>query len=207
MREGDLDNLGDPEKIPALLALLAPGFIILWVRSRVTEGPMLEFSQQLFQFALVSGAYYGFAGPIFQVPWGPTLPPWAWNILSYFALPLLLAYAVGRFTKAGLEYRVTEWLGIRFLNRIPTAWDYRFASVDEATFVLATLKNDTKIAGRFAFGSYAASAKDGSDLYIAELWDLPEAEGDDWSPVNPPRGVLISSDEIRYVEFSGGRDG
>ena len=65
-----MGDLGDPKDVPALLALLAPGFLILWVRSRVVEGPTLEFSQQLFHFALVSAAYYGLVGPLFDVSWG-----------------------------------------------------------------------------------------------------------------------------------------
>jgi Family of unknown function (DUF6338) len=202
-----MGDLGDPSKIPALLALLAPGFIILWVRSRVVEGPTVEFSQQLFHFALVSAAYYGLIGPLFHVSRGLALPAWAWSILFYFAVPAALAYGIGLITKRGLEYAITERLGIRFLNRIPTAWDYRFGEVDEATFVLATLKDGTTIGGRMAFGSYAASAKDGRDLYIAEIWRLPDTEGGDWIPVMPRRGALICGDEIRYVEFSGGQDG
>jgi hypothetical protein len=202
-----MGDLGDPSKIPALLALLAPGFIILWVRSRVVEGPTVEFSQQLFHFALVSAAYYGLVGPLFHVSRGWALPAWVWSILFHFAVPMTLAYGVALITKTGLEYTITEWLRIRFLNRIPTAWDYRFGQVDEATFVLATLKDGTGIAGRLAFGSYAASAKDGRDLYIAEIWELPDEKGEDWIPVAPRRGALICGDEIRFIEFSGGQDG
>jgi hypothetical protein len=79
--------------------------------------------------------------------------------------------------------------------------------VDEATFVLATLKDGTTIGGRMALGSYAASAKDGRDLYIAEIWALPDKEGEDWTPVTPRRGALIKGEEIRFIEFSGGEDG
>ena len=199
-----MGDIGDPKDVPALLALLAPGFIILWVRSRVVEGPTLEFTQQLFHFALVSAAYYGFFGPLFRLPWGLPLPSWIWSILFYFALPLAIAYGVGLITKRGLEYDLTERLGMRFLNRIPTAWDYRFGEYNERTFVLATLKDGTTIGGRLVPGSYAASAKDGRDLYIAELWELPEEEGGVWRPMESPRGALICGDEIRYVEFSGG---
>ncbi|HEX2764052.1 MAG TPA: DUF6338 family protein [Allosphingosinicella sp.] len=148
-----MGDIGDPKDVPALLALLAPGFIILWVRSRVVEGPAVEFSQQLFHFALVSAAYYGLLGPLFHVTWGWPLPGWLWAILFYFALPSALAYVVGLITRYGLEYEVTAWLRIPFLNRIPTAWDYRFRRVDESTFLLATLKDGTTIAGRMAEGS------------------------------------------------------
>jgi hypothetical protein len=200
-------EISDAKDLPALLALLAPGFIILWVRSRIEEGRTLDFKEQLFGFALVSAGYYGLVGPLFHVAWGWPLPPWAWSILFYFAVPCGLAYALGLITANKLEYRVGERLGLRFLNRIPTAWDYRFARVDETTFVLATLKDGTTIGGRLAFGSYAASAKEGRDLYIAELWRVGDGERADWEPVTPAHGALICGDEIRYLEFSGGFDG
>lgn len=197
----------DAKDVPALLALLAPGFIILWVRSRVEEGRSLDFKEQLFGFALVSAGYYGLAGPLFHVPSGVRLSLWLWSLLFYFALPCALAYAVGLITRNGLEYRLSERLGIRFLSRVPTAWDYRFGAVDDTTFVLATLKDGTTLGGRLAPGSYAAAAKDGRDLYIAELWRLPGDDTGDWEPVTPAHGALICGDEIRYLEFSGGHDG
>lgn len=199
-----MGDLGDPKDIPALLALLAPGFIILWVRSRVVEGATLEFTQQLFYFAMVSAAYYGLFGPLFHASWGIALPGSVWSLLFYFLVPLAIAIVVGRITQRGLEYVWTEKLGMRFSQRIPTAWDYRFGSIDEGTFVLATLKDGTTIAGRMAMGSYAASAKDGRDLYIAELWKAPDKGSSDWTKLEPERGALICGDDIRYIEVFGG---
>lgn len=51
-----MSELGDPTKVPALLALLAPGFIILWFRTRLLEGATPDFKQQVFYFAIVSAA-------------------------------------------------------------------------------------------------------------------------------------------------------
>jgi hypothetical protein len=51
--------------------------------------------------------------------------------------------------------------------------------------------------------SFAASAKDGRDLYIGQVWEVPEGEGN-WKQVKPDRGVLICGDDIRYIEFFGG---
>ena len=62
-----MEGLGDPKNVPALLALLAPGFIILWFRTRVAEGTTPEFKQQLLYFALVSAAYYAVATTVFDV--------------------------------------------------------------------------------------------------------------------------------------------
>jgi hypothetical protein len=197
-----MGDLGDPKDVPALLALLAPGFIILWFRTRVVEGTTPDFKQQLLYFALVSAAYYAVATPLFDIERGVTLPGWAWSLLFYFFVPVLLGIAVGRGTQRGTEYKIAGKLGMRFSHRIPTAWDYRFSDISTDTYVLATLKDGTTVAGRMKEGSFAASAKDGRDLYVAELWDITEAG--DWTPADPARGMLLCGDDIRYVEFFGG---
>lgn len=196
-----MEGLGDPKNVPALLALLAPGFIILWFRTRVAEGTTPDFKQQLLYFALVSAAYYAVATTIFDVAWGVALPDGVWKLLFYFGAPVLLGVAVGLGTQRGAEYWMAERLGMRFSHRIPTAWDYRFREFSTETFLLVTLKDGTLIAGRMKEGSFASSAKDGRDIYIAELWQIA-ADGQ-WSIAEPARGMLLCGDDIRYVEFFG----
>lgn len=140
--------------------------------------------------------------PSFDIERGLTLPGWVWSLLFYFFVPVLLGIAVGRGTQRGTEYRFARKLGMRFSHRIPTAWDYRFSDISTDTYVLTTLKDGTTVAGRMKEGSFAASAKDGRDLYIAELWDISEIG--DWTPADPVRGMLLCGEDIRYVEFFGG---
>ena len=58
------------------------------------------------------------------------------------------------------------------------------------------------LAGRWAETSFASSAKDGRDIYIAEVWDNPDNGA--WVPLDPPRGMLLCGGDIRYVETFGG---
>lgn len=197
-----MTSVGDPQSVPALLALLAPGFIILWFRTRVVEGPTPDFKQQLFYFAVVSAAYYGFVGPLFHVGWGIQLPSWVWSLLLYVVVPTLGGIVIGWITERDLEYVWAEKLGMHFSHRIPTAWDFRFSRIPEGAFILVTLKDATTIAGRMAAGSFSASAKDGRDIYIKEVWEVPDSG--EWRRLEPERGLLICGEEIRYVEFFGG---
>lgn len=197
-----MSELGDPAKVPALLALLAPGFIILWFRTRVLEGATPEIKQQLFYFAVMSGAYYAALTPIFHMEGGRPLSPWAWGLLFYFIVPVAIGLIVGWITQFDLEYRVAEKLGMHFAHRVPTAWDFRFGRLPPGSFVLLTLKDGSMVAGRMLEGSFAASAKEGRDLYLGEIWTVP-ATGP-WEKLEPPRGLLISGDEVRYIEFFGG---
>jgi hypothetical protein len=198
-----MGDLGDPKDVPALLALLAPGFIILWFRSRVVEGATPDFSQQLLNFALVSAAYYGVVAPLFNIEGAVELPTWLWSLLFYFIVPVTIGIVGGWITEHDWEYSWAEKVGMHFSHRIPTAWDFRFSRLAGGTFLLVTLKDGTTIAGCMAGRSFAASAKDGRDLYIGQVWEVPEGEGD-WKQVKPDRGVLICGDDIRYIEFFGG---
>jgi hypothetical protein len=197
-----MSDLGDPANVAALLALLAPGFIILWFRARVVEGTPPDFKRELFYFALASAAYYGAVAPLFRLDEGVALPLWLWSILFYFLIPILLGVVIGWITQYDLEYSWAEKLGMHFAHRIPTAWDFRFSRLPAGAFVLVTLKDGTTVAGRWAETSFASSAKDGRDIYIAEVWDNPDNGA--WVPLDPPRGMLLCGGDIRYVETFGG---
>ncbi|MBV9931519.1 MAG: hypothetical protein JO013_11315 [Alphaproteobacteria bacterium] len=195
-------EIKDAKDLPLFLALLAPGFIILWFRSRVIEGAAPDFKKELLYFALASAAYYGVVAPLFDVGAGVRLPPVLWNLLFYFAVPVFIGVAVGWVTQRDLEYAWAERLGMHFAHRIPTAWDFRFGRLAEGDFVLATLTDDRQVGGRWVPGSFASSAKDGRDVYLAEVWDIP-ANGP-WIPAAPPRGILLCGADIRYIEVFGG---
>lgn len=196
-----MGELGDPTKVAALLTLLAPGFIILWFRTRVVEGATPDFKQQLFHFALASAAYYGLIAPLFHVSGAVILPTWLWSLLFYALVPMLIGLVVGWITEHDWEYSWAEKLGMHFSHRIPTAWDFRFSRLPENSFILVTLKDGRSVAGRMAEGSFAASAKDGRDLYIRELWEA--REDGEWVRLEPARGLLICGEDIRYIEFFG----
>lgn len=195
-------EIKDAKDLPLFLALLAPGFIILWFRTRVVEGATPDFKKEVLYFALASAGYYALVAPLFDVAGGVRLPAVLWNILFYFAVPVALGIVVGRVTERDLEYAWAEKLGMHFAHRIPTAWDFRFTRLPGDTFILVTLKDGTSVAGKMSEGSFAASAKDGRDIYVQEVWNVPDVG--DWQPLTPPRGMLISGDEVRYIEFFGG---
>lgn len=195
-------EIKDAKDLPLFLALLAPGFIILWFRTRVVEGATPDFKKEVFYFALASAAYFGAVAPLFDVAGGVTLRPVVWNILFYVMVPVAIGIVVGWITERDLEYVWAETLGMHFAHRIPTAWDFRFTRLPGDTFILVTLKDGTSVAGRMSQGSFAASAKDGRDIYVNEVWNAPELG--DWEPLTPERGMLISGDEVRYIEFFGG---
>jgi hypothetical protein len=129
-----MGELGDPTKVAALLTLLAPGFIILWFRTRVVEGATPDFKQQLFYFALASATYYGLISPLFHVSGAVILPMWLWSLLFYALVPMLIGLAVGWITEYDWEYSWAEKLGMHFSHRIPTAWDFRFSRLPEGQF-------------------------------------------------------------------------
>jgi hypothetical protein len=82
---------------------------------------------------------------------------------------------------------------------LPTAWDYLFEGLTPDTFVLVTLLDGTQVAGKMTNNSFASSSKEERDLYIQEVWEIGK-KGDQWTPLNPPRGILLCGKNIKFVE-------
>ena len=63
-----------------------------------------------------------------------------------------------------------------------------------------TLKDGTKIGGRYAEHSFSSSAPTEEQIYLEETWLLNE-NGEFERPKNQSAGVLIMPGEIAYVEL------
>lgn len=79
-------------------------------------------------------------------------------------------------------------------------WDFVF-SKREPYWVKVTLKDGTKIAGRYSGDSFASSAPAQEQIYLEETWLLNEKSGFD-RPKKRTAGVIILSSDISYVELS-----
>ena len=195
----------DPANIPKLLILLVPGFLILWLRTRLVGGVKPEFKEQLFYFAVFSAGYYGLVRPLFEMEGGLDLPLWLWGVLFYLGMPVLIGVILGLIAYYELDYRLAAKLKLHLSHRLPTSWDYRFSRIKRGTFVLVTTKDGAMVPGRLTRGSCVAASRDGGDLYVGEAWTIP-AGGGPWRKARPPRGVLIRGEDIRFVEIFGGAD-
>ena len=78
-------------------------------------------------------------------------------------------------------------------------WDYVFAQ-RKPYWAIVTLKDGTKIAGRYDSCSFASSAPAGEQIYLEENWVI-NADGGFERPREDTAGILVLSSEIVSVEF------
>lgn len=187
-------ELPSSSEIARLAAVLAPGIVILGIRSRFREGPPVELKDSLVAYAVTSAAYYAVAFPLFHADGGLILWAWLWRLLQFFALPVLIGFGVVAFDQRGWLYKIAKRLNLRLTHHIPAAWDYAFSSLRTGTYVLVKLTDGTQYAGKMGKQSFEAER----DLYIEEVWSVPEQGS--WTIVQPKRSVLLCGKDIRWVE-------
>lgn len=183
-----------------LVGVLTPGLIISSIRVRAITGTAPDIKDRLFAYGVISVGYLAAVTPLFHVPWGIGLAPWAWNLLQYFLLPVLFGIAAAYAYQWRLSYRIADFAGLHLAHHLPASWDYAFEGLPEGLFILVTLNDGSQVAGRWNRGSFASSSKEERDLLLAELWQVGEGSAP-WSQVRPARSILISGKDIRYIEF------
>jgi Family of unknown function (DUF6338) len=176
-------DLPSAANIKEIVSLFAPGMLILWPMSRVRIGPIPEFRERLIAYAIASTGYFAAISPI----------------CHYAVVPLLIGWLIAFMLQKGLDYRIAKSLKLEFFHHIPAAWDYTFSQMQPNTYVLATLKDGSRVGGIMGSDSFASSSKDERDLLIEDIWTIDPKEG--WQQADPPRSALLVGNEIHYIEF------
>lgn len=195
----DIPNADDIAKLASLLAL---GIIIMGVRARFRDSSPPNFADKTVSYALISVAYSAAAYPIFHAKGWMEPPTWLWQLSVSFILPLIVGAVFVFFDKSERFYKFAEALGLKPAHHVPTAWDYTFPRATQ-TYVLVHLNDGTLVAGVWGEGSFASSTGGDRDILIAQLWKV-NADGTEWSQIDPPRSMLICGGNIRMVELIKG---
>ena len=194
-----MSDLPNPTEIANVAGLLAPGLIIATIRTRAITGSLPDLKDRLVSYALISTAYFAVVTPLFHVPGGLPVQAWIANALQNFIIPVIVGIGLAYAYQWQLAYRAADVIGLHLAHHLPVAWDYVFDGIPESTFVLITLADGTQVAGRMTRNSFASSSKEERDLFIEEVWKVPDGGGE-WEPLKPVRGILICGKDIRFVE-------
>lgn len=89
--------------------------------------------------------------------------------------------------------------GIHLVHPIPSAWDYVFKSFTEGAWVTVRMDNGMFIRGKFYTKSFASSDEAYRDLYLEEVYMLNE--DDEWVKTERTKGIWLSPDTIKHIEF------
>jgi hypothetical protein len=195
-------ELPSAAELTKIATLLAPGLIILGIRTRFKEGAVPELKDRVASYGVASASYYAIVAPLFHLPWGPAVTPWVWGLLHYFLVPCLIGLSIVWFDQSEWFYKACEKAGFRLAHHIPAAWDYAFSQLRRGTFVWVRLNNGTEYAGKMGKFSFASSSTAERDLYLEEVWTIED--GRPWTLKEPKRGVLLCGKDIQRVEIFRG---
>ncbi|MGO8931857.1 MAG: DUF6338 family protein [Limisphaerales bacterium] len=193
--------------VGVVVAFLVPGY--LW---RITEGQLVYLDRKLewqkFALGLLTRC------TIIYLPWSPILyrgwkqawydsAPWATLlicILIAVVMPLVCGTLWGLFRQRGWDRNLFALLGLKTFehNPAPTAWDAMFPERHES-WIIITLKDNTRVQGWFGVGSHASSQDDQRDLFVSHI--LTQRTDGQKEFVKNTGGVYISASEIKTIEF------
>lgn len=191
-------DIWEIDKLILFIAFVIPGFVSIKTYELILPGESKDSASQLIDAIAYSCFNYAFLLPIiFKVENSqfPTSHP-NWHITFYIFV--LLCSPV-------LWVLIWKWLRTRqfFQKNAPhpvrKPWDYVFSKRDRF-WVIVTLNDKTKIAGRYSSDSFSSSAPAEEQIYLEEAWQLNERGGFERAK-NKTKGVLITSKEIATVEL------
>ena len=93
-----------------------------------------------------------------------------------------------------------KWYKNHFIEPTKSTWDKLF-SKREAYWVIITLKSGEKIAGKYGPNSFTSTYPLPEEIYIENVWELNEKKDKFSDKVDGNLGVLITKDEISYINF------
>lgn len=188
-----------------VVAVLMPGFIFSSVLSQLVPRRQAGTTETLILGYLTGTAFnYAVCGfPIFLILTGKWLVgSQIWQFVVWFSVtfitPIALAILIGLALQKSVPDRIFGRLGIRWINLIPTGWDWTF-SRQNPCYVLVTLQDGKQVAGYFGFKSMASSDPERRDLFLEAVYTVPQDGA--WQPVEGSGGIYIESGRIAYIEF------
>lgn len=197
----DFSGLLDVEKLGSAaltVGVLAPGFIIIYVRSLFLTGSRTSIYSALVEYVILSVVYFSFSLPIFiSVGYFNWL---AVEILVFFG-PAFVGFILGACVQWGIGSAPLRWMKLNIVTPYPTGWDRAFGALKSEMWLAVTTKHHGVIFGRFGASSNASSLHGTRDIFIEEMrGENFEHLGDD----SDLRGVWISEGQIDMIEIAYG---
>ncbi len=184
---------------------LLPGFILLYTRSRFTNGGRLpSLKENVALYIVLSAIYLIVFKPFFVLESASKFyVAYIWSLLIFLIYPALLGTCLGVIAQRRLVesifLRLTQRIGLKvtLVDPTPTAWDWKFSQLAES-FVIIKLKDGSTIYGRAGRKSFVSSDPNERDIYIQPIYTL--ADNGDWQQ-SGSRGMWIGAGEISTIEF------
>lgn len=191
-------NIWEADKFLLFIAFVIPGFISIKTYELLFPSIQRDSSKQIVDAVAYSCINYALLiWPIMAVEESEWKDSHS-NLYGVFYVFVLLVSPI---------VLVLAWKFIRtsrFFQRFvahPTQkpWDYVF-SKRESYWVKVSLKDGTKLGGKYAEKSFASSAPAEEQIYLEESWTVNDKGGLE-RPKNRTAGVIVLENEIAYIEL------
>jgi hypothetical protein len=161
-----------------ILLFIVPGLVAMSVRSKFITGRTPSAKENVLNFIVLSFVYYSltifFIEPAFSIttPWVARASVW---ILLLLVGPAVFGFFLGVAAQKEWFTWLVDKLDLTIVHVIPTAWDWRFSTVQRGgMFVMVTLTSGERVAGFFSGNSFASSDTGERDLYIEEEYTVTD---------------------------------
>ena len=191
-------DIWEANKLILFIAFVVPGFVSLKTYELLVTGSPKEASQQLIDAVAYSSINYALLLlPIYEIETHNIRASYPSFYIAFYVFVLLIAPISWAWLLKWL--RTTQFFQGTIPHPTLKPWDYFFSQRKEC-WVVATLKDGEKVAGRYADKSFASSTPAAEQLYLEETWVLNEDGGFE-RPRAESAGVIILSSDIVKVEF------
>ncbi|MCX5804055.1 MAG: DUF6338 family protein [Proteobacteria bacterium] len=191
-------NIWEIDKLIIFIAFAIPGFISIKVYDLLSPGEWRKSSKQVIDavtFSCINYALLSWAIYLVEINNWHTAHQYLYAmfyLLVLFFFPVVWAYCWHRLRSTQL-----------FQKNIPhptgKPWDYVF-SRRKWYWIIVTLKDGTKFAGKYGSESFTSSAPEEEQIYLEETWVVNEHGGFE-RPREQTAGIIIISSEIAAVEL------
>ncbi|MCT4578015.1 DUF6338 family protein [Donghicola sp.] len=190
------------------IRLLAPGFLIIFFRTRYVSGRMKSLSSALLEYLLFSSIYYVVTFSIFDIARAYekvnfTLDDPFVALIWTFLLPVGVGVFLGAAVQKGWFRFIENWLRLNAITPHMTGWDGAFSTLKNHAWVSVHTKSMGIVCGKFTDRSNASIDLSRSDIFLEYVFGdcFPETEDLD---EDHKTSMWISADEIIAIEFHGG---
>jgi hypothetical protein len=182
------------QNVIAFTKFFVPGILILFIRSRFINSSLPPISEAAVAYVLISIVYNAATLPVTS-QWS-FFSTWPGQALSSFIIPFMIGLLAGLDIRYDWSFSFFKSIGIDVNHPIPSAWDWKMSKI-EPCYVMITLDDDTKWAGKFDVKSTASTDRHERDIYIEQVYDLDE--NNNW--IARKSGVWINRQHIKSIEF------
>lgn len=191
-------DIWEIDKVFLFLVLVLPGFISIKVYSNLIASDKIDFSKSIIDAICFSALNFGIlAFPIIFIDNSSYIKSspflyWIFIVLVFVGFPTFWPFVY-------LWAIKKPWIKKIVLSPHRQPWDSLF-SIKEAMWVVVTLKSGDKVRGKYGLNSYASAYPSERQIYLEEVWTKKE-NGGFGKKKDSTKGVIISGDEIKYIEF------